>query len=167
MLLAFDLDETLVATRDANIWAYERVGVRPPSNFHLVPWQNWISDEVHARKQKFLPEGLSRHGRLLPASRILLASGADANSEMSTIRVIVTRASKESLEAIRGAYPHLFRSVTRIFFALTDQQRLNVLQRLYPEMTGLYFDDDESTCDDVARLSDRWRSICTAGWSAS
>src|SRR4029077_19825013 len=53
MLYCFDLDGTLIDSREVLIEAYRSVGVEPPSDFFVKSWREWLPDpELHRKKNE-------------------------------------------------------------------------------------------------------------------
>jgi hypothetical protein len=151
----------LIATREANLYAYAQVGVTPPQNFHLLPWQDWCSETTHSAKQENLVPGLRAYGHLLPAATILMA----VSSSPDVRKIIVSRASPVSIAAMTEMWPWMFRWADRVVGSLTLDQRVRILRdEGRAHGAALYYDDDDFICSEVATLGESWRVVNTEGW---
>lgn len=148
MKLVFDLDGTLVRTREANLEAYRSLGVDPPQDFDVRPWQEWCSPEDHERKLVVYPKYVRMLATLLPAYRLLEASGG----------TILTNSNRKSLDAVVAVFPQL--AVYACLFEHTPDMKLNLLRRAKP---GVYFDDSTSMVRRV-REETAWQAIDTSGF---
>lgn len=153
MHLVFDLDETLVATAEANRAAYKSLGVEPPANFHQIPWQDWTTAHLHDQKQERLPLYLKQkvYNKLLPCFRLFWH-----NTQISTI---LTNASDKSMETIVDCYPALRYHKDRIFNNMKPDQKFDWL--LDNEGPGIYFDDNSSLIERIKQLRDvtKWQTV--------
>lgn len=143
MRIVFDLDGVLVETRRANELAYRFVGVVPPGNHHVVPWQTWTTAEVHDAKNAAL-ENFMDEIRALPLLGMV-----------SPRTVILSNCSDAALVLIRrkwpvGLWPHA------IFNNLNANEKANWLRTHSP--AGVYFDDSAETCALVAAQTE-WQ-VC-------
>lgn len=153
MRWVFDLDGTLVDTRAAHEAAYREVGVEPPEDFHIRPWQDWCHERVHSEKNALLPRHLAQTARLLPAFKILEAMGGE----------ILTNASEESFAAIVAVFPAL--SQYRATRGKTPKEKfLWLLEQQGDSMSpGVYLDDNEGLVRQVRRQT-RWQALSTSGF---
>lgn len=135
MLLAFDLDGTLLDTREAVRHAYVLAGVTPPDDWWGQPWTQWLSDPaVHQRKNEIYQEIAPQMVRPLPL--LLLARRVP--------HYIVTGCSAAAYLMLR----HLFHlTPLDVYVGQTLPQRIATLQRL--GAAGLYFDDHLPTAQAV------------------
>lgn len=148
MRLVFDLDGTLVRTREANQAAYASIGVDPPIDFDVRPWQEWCSPEDHARKVEVFPKYLATMATTLPTLSILRATGGS----------ILTNCHRKSWEAIKTVFPELRAYV--IFYEKTPDEKISLLNAGKP---GVYFDDSPSMVRRV-REETAWQAIDTSGF---
>lgn len=146
MRLVFDLDETLVHTKEANRQAYACVGAWPPQDFHVRPWQEWCGKDTHERKMQVLDKfrGLMTPG---PAFYLLVRAGGS----------ILTNASTGSLSVILGAFP-----VLREFETYHEHDPEMKIRWLRTETPGAYFDNSLRMVERVRRETG-WQAVCTEG----
>jgi hypothetical protein len=149
--LAFDLDGTLVDTREANLRAYRAAGAEPPAHFHRVRFAEWhghdSGNRIARRKAELYPAFLETHGRALPLYDMFVVERGGT---------VLTGASLAGAEAVRALFPHLGSDV---HCGMTLQDKLEWL-RLHPP--GVYFDDDKHACRMVSTLT-KWRAVCVLG----
>lgn len=150
MHLVFDLDETLISTREANFRAYVSCGITPPVDFHVRPWQEWCTHEQHEAKQDALPEFLPKLIRLLPCYTHIFAK---------TGGIVLTNASKRSLDTICRALPVV--CSWNILSEKTPAMKLEWLRKTPP---GLYFDDNTQLIENIRRET-RWQAVDVSGLS--
>lgn len=152
MKLVFDLDGTLVSTREANLAAYRSIGVEPPENFHVRTWQSWCTHESHERKQDALPQFADRI-RKLPLSHLFIRATVRNTNNLSTF--ILSNASRRSFSIIFQAFPFLGQA--RTFFIEYDQEKK--LSWLRDNGPGIYFDDDLHFVDTVRSRLRNWEGV--------
>ena len=153
MLLAFDLDETLLDSRKAVYEAYHHVGVEMPLDAWGKPWRNWLDDEdAHDAKNYVYPEFLQKFGRPLPLRDLCVANPSS---------LILTGASKEgasrSLEFLG-----LDVLDNRFFHSLSRSKKIETLRKItWSQGKGLYFDDDKVTITLLNEANIGWSGIWT------
>lgn len=152
MQLVFDLDDTLIATREAKLQAYwEQVpglkeSVVPPSNFHEISWERWATKEQHQQMQMRLSRWLMWRSHELPAMRLLMAAGG----------MILTSCSPGSLGLLTTRWPQLHRfPIVRVDNAY---EKLQWLKDNEPTHGGIYFDNDHDLLERV-REETKWQTI--------
>lgn len=143
LIVAWDLDGTLVHTRDANLAAYRALGVRPPLDFHTRPWQEWCSAEIHDEKGRLLPAYLRRYATPTPLLRLFRGMGGD----------IVTNASPPAIAALREIFSEL--RTARIHGGLSPEEKVDWLNAA--SSPGLYIDDSIRTVEMVRRRT-QWQA---------
>lgn len=149
--LVFDLDETLVSTREAHRAAYRAAGIPVDEERDHLPARFWLHrndlGKLRAKHEAF-PEFLRVLGKRLPAMGIF----AQAASSQ-----ILTGTSFESVVALRGAFDEL-RSA-RVQYAMGPEDKIRWFLCRAP---GLYFDDNANF---VARVNQEttWRAIDVSG----
>lgn len=149
MRLVFDLDGTLVDTREANRRAYLTIGVTPPDDFHQIPWQSWVAPERHAAKQEIFAQFLPVHGKLLPAyTEVMSRTGG----------VILTNASERSVAVVLQTFPELVRY--DLVHGVPPRAKPGWLAE-HGE-TGIYFDDSSFTLE-LVRNHTRWQTVNVSG----
>lgn len=142
--LIFDLDGTLIHTRTANRLAYASIGVIPPEDFNVRPWQEWCSPEDHDRKGEIIAEFLHKHASPTPLFQVF----------QQTSGIIVTNASDDVLHTLLELYPalknasHLLRE--------TPAQRVEYMTQW--RYGGIYFDDSLDTVMKV-RERTKWEAV--------
>lgn len=152
--LVFDLDETLVATREANRAAYAEIGVTlPPESDHRphAEWRVAIDPEARQRKHEVFEKHLRQRGRLLPAHRFLYVN---YNSV-----VILTGTSQESWCTICRLFPNL--SPFPAHCNMGPDAKIKWL--LAQTQTGIYFDDWDYMVRRV-REETSWQAINVTGF---
>mgnify|MGYP000959187926 CR=1 FL=1 len=156
-LVVFDLDGTLVDTRDAVVTAYAEVGIHMPTQAWGRPWQDWLpgsaslngrsAKDVHAAKNRVYPACLARLARPTP----LLTYAAVKQSS------VITGASKEAVEAIQQQF-NVKLNVGGYNMTLND--KIYWLNEAYQSAEDcIYIDDDESTREHVY-YGTHWRPLC-------
>lgn len=146
MLCVFDLDGTLISTREANRRAYEEVGADPPANFHQISWNLWTSAWIHDRKNELLPRMLRECGRVLPLMDLAL-------EQRNTI--VLSNCSDAALAAMREIWPELQRLT--IHNRMNSAAKATHIKKSFSER-GAYFDDCVSTCH-LVRLVTGWQTV--------
>lgn len=147
MNLAFDLDGTLVDTRDANTAAYRAAGIEPHPDHWRIRWETWCTKEQHDAKQEHFPVMLRKYGRLLPASEILFRVGGQ----------ILTNASQRSVNAVTWVFPKLLGRICHN--NLSHDLKVEMLKHTPP---GIYFDDLEDVCTRI-RKETGWQAVNVSG----
>ena len=146
MQLVFDLDECLVATREANRAAYASLGVTSPRISDHMPARYWMrNNEIYEKKHRVFPEYLRKMGRLLPTFNLLRRDS-----------VILTGTSTNSVLTICRVFPVFLDYV--IIPDLSPDMKIEWLRR---NETGIYFDDWSEFVERVRRET-RWQSIDTS-----
>lgn len=140
---AWDLDGTLIMTRDANWYAYLHLGVTPPADFHIRPWQEWCTQSIHDQKGDIIGSYLRRYARPTPMLQIFRQTGG----------VILTNASRPVIRHLTGMFDELRNA--EIHSGLRPEQKIEWLRNNEP---GVYFDDSESTVQ-MVRERTRWSAI--------
>lgn len=141
--IAYDLDGTLILTRQANLRAYRVVGADPPEDFHTRPWQTWTTKGVHDAKNSIVDKFLREMAVATPLLGIYTQTGGS----------ILTNASETVVEVLRGMFPGLYGA--RIY-RMTPDEKLDWMRARDP---GFYFDDNVELIARVNRET-RW----TAAW---
>lgn len=157
----FDLDGTLVDSRDAVQAAYEEVGVQMPEHAWGLPWRMWLPElcggsvpramEVHLLKnQVYLqhPERL----RELP----LAALARVIQGRLGLHIAVHTGASLIAAEFVLATLNIATQSQQPYGAALRAQLNLNEKIGALSAISvtherGIYFDDCQATCDAVGR----------------
>lgn len=146
MQFAYDLDGTLVDSREAVVQAYRRAGLEPPPDFWGRTAKEWnCPAEVHRRKNALYPDTLARFGRRLPLADLYDLTGG----------VVLTGASYEAALAAMWFLGMTVR-LDRVFASCTLEVKLETLRRLGGP--GLYFDDDPTTCARVREIPG-WQAL--------
>lgn len=153
MRWVFDLDNTLVYTRLANQVAYRYVGVEPPPDFHVRPWQQWCSPEDHDKKADALPRLLAQHAYLLPSFGILQALGGE----------ILTNASQASYDATVAVFPLVGQYRATISMTPADKLEWLLREQDTAQSPGIYLDDSTELVEQV-RSRTRWQALDTSGF---
>ena len=137
MLLAFDLDGTLVDTRDAVLKSYRAAGVEPPHDFWGKPWRAWLSDkQAHDRKnEEFRKPDTLKAVKRLKTMELFCQDHS----------LVLTAASAPAARVILAHYDL---RPAALFWELDAEGKVEVLNS-HP--AGIYFDDDKSICDMVKR----------------
>ncbi len=95
MLYAFDLDGTLIDSREAVLESYRAVGVEPPPDFFMRSWHEWLSDStLHDAKNRVYIQKLSLI-KPLPLIRLYFDLGQPS---------ILTGASSVAVDMIAKAF---------------------------------------------------------------
>lgn len=132
-----------MSTRQANYLAYKSLGIKPPPDFHVRPWQEWCSKEAHDTKGLIVHQFILNHAKALQLLGVWKANGGP----------ILTNASAEAVLAIRYKFPEL--ADAEIYHGLDRIAKTSWLMGYRP--TGIYFDDSEKT---VATVKEE------TGWTA-
>lgn len=142
--LVFDLDECLVATREANRAAYAAVGVSSPPVSDHMPARFWMYDKtLYERKHAVFPEHLARLGRALPTLELLRPGST-----------ILTGTSARSVAAIRDWWPPL--REYEILSGMGPEDKIRWLSE--QSRAGIYFDDWSDFVWRVRRRT-RWQAV--------
>lgn len=161
-MMIFDMDGTLVDTRDAVRMAYHDVGVAMPGSAWGKPWTQWLPDvcgsvqratELHAAKEK-------RYADRLHAVRVT-ALGALA-ARVSNF-VLLTGASLPAVQLILTKVLLIDPDGVIVHACMTQTEKLGKLgQYAKREATGVYFEDDEPTAIGARVLLE---TLGVTGWS--
>jgi len=137
MLLAFDLDGTLVDSRDAVLKSYRAAGVEPPEDFWGKPWRAWLSDKrAHDRKnEEFRKPDTLKLVKRLKTMKLFCQDHS----------IVLTAASATAARVMLDYYDL---RPAALFWELDAEGKVEVLNS-HP--SGIYFDDDKSICDMVKR----------------
>ena len=149
----FDLDGTLIDTREANLGAYRAAGVEPPEDFAVRPWQDWCDPVTHNVKGALLPKFLANHGRVLPALKILEAFGGH----------ILSNASVASYAAIVAVFPSIGQYGATIETKPCDKLLWLLHEQDKSGGAGVYVDDNSALVAEV-RSRTRWQALDTSGF---
>lgn len=141
-MMAWDLDNTLIHTREANLRAYMSLGVTPPQNFHRIHWSEWTTTAAHEEKGRIIGKFLSQFAEITPMFSIYTQVGGP----------ILTATSDQVLQFIRSAWP-IF-TAAHIIRCATPDQKVAALQSISP---GVYVDDDQYTID-LVRKQTAWKA---------
>lgn len=149
MMLAFDLDGTLIETWPAHLAAYREVGVEPPLTAQFEPAREWLKDEsAHEAKKKSFLRHLRMLSRPLPAMRIFQNCGG----------VVLTGASESSVRDMQLIYPSL--RGASIIPGMDTAQKLIWMRDAKP---GVYFDDSPKVVE-IVRDGTDWEAVCVRGF---
>lgn len=143
--LVWDLDGTLVETRKANYLAYKSLGINPPEDFHVRPWQEWCSQEAHDEKGRIIGRFILNHARPLQLLSVWEANGRGP---------ILTNASPEAIAGIRATFSQL--ADANIKGGMRSYEKTAWLRVYAP--TGVYFDDSEKTVA-LVKEETRWTAV--------
>jgi len=150
MRYVFDLDGTLVDTREANRQAYLRAGIEPAHDFHQIPWQRWTVKEIHDQKNLYLPDEMKIYAQRLPLLDLALSLNA----------LVLSNISSEALDALLEVVPE--RNRLLIKYEMPPNQKVRYLgQELGGE--GVYFDDSLHTCQLIRSMTDSWQAVHVIG----
>lgn len=147
--LVFDLDETLVSTREANRAAYAEVGVICPPVSDYCPVSQWPTPptpEQYVRKHEIFERHLRERGSTLPAIRFL--------SVIPSSVVILTGTSAHSVRTIRKVFPEI--ANYPVHSGMSGQDKIEWLCRQI--QAGVYFDDWHVMIERV-RKETRWQAV--------
>jgi hypothetical protein len=147
MLYSFDLDGTLIDSREAVYASYVEVGVSPPADFFSRPWQEWLNDEtLHNRKNVVYVQKIPLI-KPLP----LMELYKDLRSRLH-LPTIMTGASKVAAHAIAN-YFNLDHSL--LYSELTVTAKINMMNRT---RSGIMFEDQRESAERMKRET-RW-TVC-------
>lgn len=169
MLYAFDLDGTLVDTKDAVLRAYRAVGVEPPEDFFGRTWREWLTDEdKHEAKNLIYVKNVGRWTKRLGLMDVMhdlrKEKAFQHRSEPQNMVYVLTGASHDAAKAVLNhhlSYPQL--NHEQLHTGLRMEGKAAVLNDLQKKQTsehlshsyGIYFDDDEETCNYI-RENTKW-----------
>lgn len=139
--LVFDLDGVLVDSREANRLAYQSIGIQPPPNFHVRPWQQWVTQDLHDMKNLALVS-FAAHIRPGPLWSLVKSDC-----------MVLSNCSPAAFEVILTAMPTL--RVIDVTLGLDVSAKVNWLNM---RKAGIYFDDSAETCAFV-RANTEW-TVC-------
>jgi len=143
----WDLDNTLVHTREAALQAYLLTGTVPPEDFHTRPWQTWCSEADRLSKEEAYPTALRAHARPTPLFDLWRAKGGP----------IITNTSYTSVEVLCELFPEL-RQVPK-GAGMTPDMKIDFLRMTGEAIgEGVYVDDSAETCRRV-REETQWQTI--------
>lgn len=138
MNFVFDLENTLVATRDAVASAYQAVGVELPEDFHVRNWREFCTEAQHAAKNHIYHHFAFKM-RILPAMSLWRSLPT---------ALILSGISEAALEVVLNNVPVL--EGARIIPALPRVRKIEFISKL--KGGGLYVDDDIDACLQVRQL---------------
>jgi hypothetical protein len=147
MRYIWDLDNTLVHTREAALQAYLFTGTTPPDNFHTRPWQTWCSPEDRELKERMYPTMLLQFARPTPLFDLWKVKGGP----------IITNTAPTSVDVLRRMLPEL--NDVPIGAGMDPTSKVEYLQILSGDgLTGVYVDDSAETCRRV-REETKWQAM--------
>lgn len=123
--IAWDLDGTLLETREANLMAYRSLGVEPPIDFNIRPWREWTDKETHDRKNFVIGPFLRTYCSWLPCVDVWRRYPGP----------VVTMCSHPVLAHLKFVLP----ADMTILRADDREGKLRILRNLGP--SGIYVDD--------------------------
>lgn len=127
MNFVFDLDGTLIDTKEATYQAYKHVGINMPDEAWGLPWYEWLdSADIHDEKTKIYPEMLKRHAKILPT----------LNSALEVDGFLLTSASISSVMTIFRTFNFI---LPILGTSCNNDLKINRLNKLKP---GLCIDDN-------------------------
>jgi len=128
-MVIFDLDNTLIYTRDAAIRAYELAGMPKDKVQWGTPWLKWCPADVYKAKCDNFEQALRECGYAMPLLDLALRINA----------MVITATSEKSVEIIKKLFaPKL--NVVLMNASINDKVRF---LNYFP--LGIYIDDDETT----------------------
>lgn len=132
MQYAYDLDGTLVETREAVLAAYRAVGVEPPLDFFGKTWREWLDDPtLHAAKnEEYLK--IIRTTDLVRATQIV-------SLFLITGGFIITGASRKAATAVLD---HIGLRPQKFYYELSMKDKAEVLN-FHNGDQGIVFEDSE------------------------
>lgn len=150
--LVFDLDGTLVDTKQAVREAYLASGVIMPESAWGKPWWQWLeSVAAHRHKIKVYPEYIPKYAQPLP----LLKFAVEFNVP------VITSASWEAVRAIKE---HFAPSLNVIATECSWFDKCDHLRRI--SIRGIYVDDDLTTRNHV-KENTSWETVSPQEFLAS
>ena len=147
----WDLDNTLINTRQAHYEAYRAIKVIPPDDFHLRNWKTWCSPASYNKKQEILPEYLEKYAERTTAFYLWLTLGGN----------ILTLTSLQSILKLEKLFPELADATILQF----DNPKKKIDHLLDTPGVGIYFDDNNGIVTQINELNRcnigfNWRAIC-------
>jgi phosphoglycolate phosphatase-like HAD superfamily hydrolase len=103
MHYVFDLDGTLVDTKELVRAAYKRVGVTPPDDFFGKSWREWLKDEkLHQKKNQVYAAMMPGHLKALPLMSLYrtLMSAYENDADQLFPPYVLTGASAEAAKNV-------------------------------------------------------------------
>jgi len=147
MRYIWDLDNTLVHTREAALQAYLLTGTVPPEDFHTRPWQTWCSEADRLRKEEAYPTALRGHARPTPLFDLWRVKGGP----------IITNTAPASVDVLRRMFSEL--NDVPIGAGMDPTSKIEYLRLLSEDgLTGVYVDDSAETCRRV-REETKWQAV--------
>jgi len=135
MRIVFDLDGTLVHTREAVRHAYRLAGVEMPEDAHGKPFHEWCDDNViHQRKHIYYPAMVKCHAKRTTLFEECLRRDMCID--------VITGASMDAVSTLRNLQFLPWKRVQVHAWSLNVVQKIDWLAR---HGWGLYVDDDIST----------------------
>lgn len=158
MLLAFDLDGTLVDTKEAVTEAYKTAFRivegsldNMPEDFFGKPASAWLKNpEVYRVKKLLYPDFLRRLAKPLPLAKLYSLEGG----------MILTGASIQAAQEVLIAceLPPWKGGA----WGCTTRDKVEMLNAV--ETPGIYFDDDLEASKQIAKATN-WEVVCTTQFS--
>ena len=143
--MVWDLDGTLVETRYANLMAYKSLGIKPPEDFNVRPWQEWCTKEAHDAKGRIIKNFILNYAKPLQLLDVWQANGRG---------VILTNASHEAVDAIRERFGVL--ATADIWIGMNSQEKVRWLAA--QPRHGIYFDDSQKTIN-LVKEHTKWHTV--------
>lgn len=132
-------------TRQATYLAYRSIGIKPPEDFNVRPWQEWCSPEAHKAKGEVIHGFILNHAKPLQLLDVWQANGRGT---------ILTNASPEAVAAVRARFGLLESADIRSGMKSEDKAMWLGAQPRH----GIYFDDSKKTIDLVAERT-KWHTV--------
>lgn len=150
MLYAFDLDGTLVDTRQAVLRAYMDVGVTPPDDFFVRPWHTWLTSYENNQAKHDAKNARYRELMHLVRPMPLLELFRELSRHN---KVVLTGASKDAVHTI---YTHFDIKCSKTLWGLTVDQKIGYMNSFGDR--GIMFEDQLQAADKM-RKETKW-TIC-------
>ncbi len=135
-MMAWDLDNTLIWTREANLRCYLDMSVIPPPNFHQIPWSDWTTQEIHDEKGRRIIDYLCKYAEITPYFDLFVQVRGP----------VLTAASEPVIRFVRDTW-RVFQTTT-ILRCKTLDRKIAELQAMQP---GVYIDDSQEAVERVRR----------------
>lgn len=145
MIYAFDLDGTLVDSRDANLAAYRMIGVEPPEDFNVRPWGEWTTKAIHDAKNIMFEQFAADHIHALPLMELARECGGH----------VLSMCSRPCMAMIRRLVD-FGPNIDNVVHSMSIMDKVDYLSDLG---TGIYWDDSAKACEIISRHLRGWQ-IC-------
>lgn len=161
MYYTFDLDGTLVDSKELVVASYKAIGVTPPKDFFGKSWKEWLkgndthtAEELHRAKNDYYIALIPRHLKPLPLLKLYKSLMRYDTVGLTYAPVIITGAS---LDATKAVLENL--GLSNVAYNVhTEMSVEDKIRWMIGRCPGIMFEDSIEAAEKMKRET-RW-TIC-------